>query len=198
VRGLGKNVNEQCRTTGWASRPGSGAHETAHFSEFSYGTSDRGAHPHPWAVQGQEGWLEDRRPTPTWTPTWSAPRGRDVCGAAAASRRCGPSRTMLQSKRRSLVAGLFDCLGYPPWRGTGRMTPNVAPCARCDKGPAMSTKRTMSFARRRAGIRFIQLWFTDVLGTRRPSTSPGRTRERADEGMTFDGSAIDGFSGAGG
>jgi glutamine synthetase len=45
------------------------------------------------------------------------------------------------------------------------------------------------------GIRFIQLWFTDVLGI--PKTfniTPAELENALEEGMTFDGSAIDGFS----
>src|ERR1700745_674100 len=45
------------------------------------------------------------------------------------------------------------------------------------------------------GIRFIQLWFTDVLGV--PKTfaiTPAELENALEEGMTFDGSAIDGFS----
>ncbi|HVC24926.1 MAG TPA: glutamine synthetase family protein [Acidimicrobiales bacterium] len=45
------------------------------------------------------------------------------------------------------------------------------------------------------GVRFVQLWFTDVLGT--PKTfyiTPAELENALDEGMTFDGSAIDGFS----
>jgi glutamine synthetase len=45
------------------------------------------------------------------------------------------------------------------------------------------------------GIRLIQLWFTDVLGT--PKTfniTPAELEHALDEGMTFDGSSIDGFS----
>ena len=45
------------------------------------------------------------------------------------------------------------------------------------------------------GIRFVQLWFTDVLG---PPTAinipPAELEDALDEGMTIDGSAIDGFS----
>src|SRR5579862_3273164 len=45
------------------------------------------------------------------------------------------------------------------------------------------------------GVRFIQLWFTDVLGTPKTFSIPPVEFENAlDEGMTFDGSAIDGFS----
>jgi glutamine synthetase len=44
-------------------------------------------------------------------------------------------------------------------------------------------------------IRFVQLWFTDVLGTPKTfSITPAELENALDEGMTFDGSAIDGFS----
>src|SRR3981081_3257117 len=45
------------------------------------------------------------------------------------------------------------------------------------------------------GIRWIQLWFTDVLGI--PKTfniTPAELENALEEGMTFDGSSIDGFS----
>jgi glutamine synthetase len=45
------------------------------------------------------------------------------------------------------------------------------------------------------GIRFVQLWFTDVLGTPKSfAITPAELENALDEGMTFDGSAIDGFS----
>ena len=45
------------------------------------------------------------------------------------------------------------------------------------------------------GIRFVQLWFSDVLGTPKAfHITPAELENAADEGMTFDGSAIDGFS----
>jgi glutamine synthetase len=45
------------------------------------------------------------------------------------------------------------------------------------------------------GIRFVQLWFTDVLGTSKAfNITPAELDTALDEGMTFDGSAIDGFS----
>src|SRR4051794_24539926 len=45
------------------------------------------------------------------------------------------------------------------------------------------------------GIRFVQLWFTDVLGTPKAfSITPAELENALEEGMTFDGSAIDGFS----
>jgi glutamine synthetase len=45
------------------------------------------------------------------------------------------------------------------------------------------------------GVRFVQLWFTDVLGTPKGfNITPAELENVLDEGMTFDGSAIDGFS----
>jgi glutamine synthetase len=45
------------------------------------------------------------------------------------------------------------------------------------------------------GIRIIQLWFTDVLGIPRSfDITPAELEGALDEGITFDGSAIDGFS----
>ena len=45
------------------------------------------------------------------------------------------------------------------------------------------------------GIRFIRLWFTDVLGSLKSfAITPADLETAFDEGMHFDGSAIDGFS----
>jgi len=45
------------------------------------------------------------------------------------------------------------------------------------------------------GVRFIQLWFTDVLGTPKSfSITPAELENALEGGMTFDGSSIDGFS----
>lgn len=45
------------------------------------------------------------------------------------------------------------------------------------------------------GIRFIRLWFTDVLGYLKSfAINPAELETAFDEGMQFDGSAIDGFS----
>ncbi|MHB1988510.1 MAG: glutamine synthetase family protein [Acidimicrobiales bacterium] len=45
------------------------------------------------------------------------------------------------------------------------------------------------------GVRFVQLWFTDVLGTPKSfAITPAELENALEEGMTFDGSAIDGFS----
>ena len=50
-----------------------GAHETAHWSTFTYGSSDRGprcASLGPWRRRRRDG-SRTGAPTPTWTPTWS-------------------------------------------------------------------------------------------------------------------------------
>ena len=45
------------------------------------------------------------------------------------------------------------------------------------------------------GVRFIHLWFTDVLGFLKSfAITPAELENAFEEGMTFDGSAIDGFS----
>jgi glutamine synthetase len=45
------------------------------------------------------------------------------------------------------------------------------------------------------GIRFIRLWFTDVLGYLKSfAITPAELQTAFEEGMQFDGSAIDGFS----
>ena len=68
---IGKRVDEHIAVygVGIESRL-TGAHETAHFTKFSYGTSDRGASIRiPWAVaKAKKGWLEDRRPNANMDP----------------------------------------------------------------------------------------------------------------------------------
>jgi glutamine synthetase len=45
------------------------------------------------------------------------------------------------------------------------------------------------------GVRLIRLWFTDVLGSLKSfAISPAELENALEEGMTFDGSSIDGFS----
>jgi glutamine synthetase len=45
------------------------------------------------------------------------------------------------------------------------------------------------------GVRFVQMWFTDVLGTPKSfQITPAELENALEEGMTFDGSTIDGFS----
>src|ERR1700721_810735 len=43
-------------------------------------------------------------------------------------------------------------------------------------------------------VQFIQMWFTDVLGIPKSfSITPAELENALEEGMTFDGSAVDGF-----
>lgn len=45
------------------------------------------------------------------------------------------------------------------------------------------------------GVRYVQLWFTDVLGFLKSfAITPAELENALEEGMSFDGSAIDGFS----
>ena len=45
------------------------------------------------------------------------------------------------------------------------------------------------------GVRLVRLWFTDVLGTLKSlAISPAELDNALSDGMTFDGSSIDGFS----
>ena len=45
------------------------------------------------------------------------------------------------------------------------------------------------------GVRFVRLWFTDVLGQLKSfAISPAGLEGAFEEGMQFDGSAIDGYS----
>ena len=45
------------------------------------------------------------------------------------------------------------------------------------------------------GVRFVQLWFTDVLGSLKGfAITPAELESALEEGMTFDGSAIEGYS----
>src|SRR6201999_3938732 len=44
------------------------------------------------------------------------------------------------------------------------------------------------------GVRLIRLWFTDVLGQLKSfAISPAELEDALEEGMTFEGSSIDGF-----
>ena len=45
------------------------------------------------------------------------------------------------------------------------------------------------------GVRLIRLWFTDILGNLKSfAIGPAELENALDDGMTFDGSSIDGFS----
>jgi glutamine synthetase len=68
---LGRNVDEHVSNYGVGlDLRLTGAHETEHWSKFSYGTSDRGASIRiPWGTaKDKKGWLEDRRPNANMDP----------------------------------------------------------------------------------------------------------------------------------
>ena len=45
------------------------------------------------------------------------------------------------------------------------------------------------------GVRFVHLWFTDVLGSLKSfAITPAELETALEEGMTFDGSAIEGYT----
>ena len=86
---LGTNVSEHIENYGAGIKDRlTGAHETAHWSQFSYGASDRGASVRiPWiAAKERKGWLEDRRPNANMDPyTVTRLIVETCCGALAAA-----------------------------------------------------------------------------------------------------------------
>ena len=78
---LGKRVDEHVANYGIGIESRlTGAHETAHYTKFSYGTSDRGASIRiPWqTAKNKKGWIEDRRPERQHGPLrGEPPPGRD-------------------------------------------------------------------------------------------------------------------------
>jgi glutamine synthetase len=86
---LGKNADEHVRNYGAGIEERlTGSHETAPWTEYSYGVSDRGASVRiPWQVEkDQKGYLEDRRPNANVDPYVVTRLITDtVCGAAASA-----------------------------------------------------------------------------------------------------------------
>jgi glutamine synthetase len=84
---LGKNASEHVENYGSEIEHRlTGMHETAPWSEFSYGVSDRGASVRiPWQVEvDQQGYIEDRRPNANMDPYVVARLMTDtVCSALA-------------------------------------------------------------------------------------------------------------------
>ena len=64
-----------------------GQHETAHYTQFSYGVSDRGASVRiPWQVEKErKGYIEDRRPNANMDPYVVTRLLVSTCCAALAS-----------------------------------------------------------------------------------------------------------------
>lgn len=64
-----------------------------------------------------------------------------------------------------------------------------------EKTGNMKTKENVLAAIDEQTIRFIDLWFTDIMGVMKSVTVPANKAERVfDNGMTFDGSAVEGFA----
>jgi len=87
---LGTRVDEHIKAYGVGIEDRlTGAHETAHWSQFSYGVSDRGSSVRiPGGVaRDKKGYLEDRRPNANMDPYAVATLMIDtICGAASAAR----------------------------------------------------------------------------------------------------------------
>src|SRR2546430_10413610 len=61
-------------------------------------------------------------------------------------------------------------------------------------GVEEQAERALRFAEE-SGVRFVRLWFTDVLGFLKSFAIPVEELEKAfDEGIGFDGSAVEGFA----
>ncbi len=84
---LGKNHDEHIKNYGpGVERRLTGMHETAPWTEYSYGVSNRGASVRiPWQVEvDQKGYIEDRRPNANMDPYVVATLiTNTVCGDAA-------------------------------------------------------------------------------------------------------------------
>ena len=81
-----------------------GAHETAHWSKFSYGVSDRGSSVRiPGGVaRDQRGYLEDRRPNANVDPYVVARlMVETICGAAAAPAKSATRRTATKAAAKA-------------------------------------------------------------------------------------------------
>jgi glutamine synthetase len=83
-----------------------GAHETAPWSQFSYGASDRGASVRiPWiAAKEQKGWLEDRRPNANMDPYVVTRLIVDTCCSALAT--ASPISQMAPLSREAVAAAI--------------------------------------------------------------------------------------------
>src|SRR5438270_3961136 len=78
----------------------------------------------------------------------------------------------------------------------GRTSPHARRrgSGRYDAGVDEQAERALAFAEE-SGVRFVRLWFTDVLGFLKSFAIPVAELEKAfDEGIGFDGSAVEGFA----
>jgi glutamine synthetase len=113
------------------------------------------------------------------------------CSRHAPSHRVQLGPTGADAERIGLAGGhSFHHVRVPIGRPDGRWSTRT-----CEAVPVQSQRDYVLRTVEERGIRFVQLWFTDVLGTPKGFNITSAELENAlDEGMTFDGSAIDGFS----
>src|SRR3954468_1380725 len=75
------------------------------------------------------------------------------------------------------------------------MPPRTRFCGRIDRVPAMPTKDDVMKTVAENDVRFVRLWFTDVVGQLKSFSINAEELEDAFEGgMGFDGSSITGFN----
>src|SRR5258708_22498328 len=99
--------------------------------------------------------------------------------------------------RRRATAGA-DCGGEPRWRH------RPAPSGRCVNVPETRGRQTVGVDRQEEfvlrtleerDVRFVRLWFTDVLGyLRSVAVAPAQLEGAFADGIGFDGSAVEGFA----
>jgi glutamine synthetase len=135
---IGQRVTEHIAVYGVGTEERlTGAHETQHWSKFSYGTSDRGASIRiPWicAVE-KKGWIEDRRPNANMDPYQvAAVMVETVCGAASGRVTARVAARQATSKKAAKRA---------PARKAATKSPNAkAPARRSVKAAKKATKKT--------------------------------------------------------
>ena len=180
-KALGKKVDLHIKNYGHGIEDRlTGHHETARYDKFSYGVSDRGASIRiPLQVlQGRQG----------------LPRG------PSPERQHGPVRGHPADRRHGLLGDLM------PHRGEARRplppagAPLPDPCRSIDQtgGVNEMLDQQREYVLRSVeerGVRLIRLWFTDILGNLKSfAISPAELENALEDGMTFDGSSIEGFS----
>ena len=180
---IGKRIDEHIAVygVGIESRL-TGAHETAHFTKFSYGTSDRA--PRSGSLgggQGQEGLARgppaqrQHGPLPghrgdhrdslrgrrglTDRPAAPPPAGSATRSPATPNR----AGSFGSGSVRTVPARVDRPAGLRQWRH--RPTPPPRPRRSEVPDPMRSQEEYVLRTVEERGIRFVQLWFTDVLGT---------------------------------
>ena len=188
-KALGKKVDLHVKNYGHGIQDRlTGHHETARFDKFSYGVSDRGASiriPLQVSIDGK-GYLEDRRPNANMDPYVVARLMVDTICSASDGRRGedpGPPPAAVRPEPSSFPAPR-PCPVWCPIDQTGQVTEMLD-----------QQREYVLRSVEERGVRLIRLWFTDILGNLKSfAISPAELENALDDGMTFDGSSIDGFS----